>query len=185
MTTNDSPKNELRNHSFDGIQEYDNDLPRWWVRLFWITIFFAIPYLIWYHSSLFPAKSLVDEYMADTKEANSAENATAASDAIDYTQPELIAKGKATFDANCVACHGANAQGVIGPNLTDDFWLHGDTIADVEKTISEGVPPKGMPSWGNMLGKEKIIQLVAFIKSIQGTKVENPKDPQGNPGKLQ
>lgn len=184
MKNENQEKVELRGHSFDGIQEYDNDLPRWWVRLFYATIIFSIPYMIWYHTPLFQSKSLVDEYLAETTspEVLAAKQKTSS---IDYSSPQLIAKGKEVFDANCVACHGNQGQGVIGPNLVDDHWIHGSKLADVANLIDVGVPAKGMPAWGNLLGAEKVSQLVAFIKSIQGTAVSNPKAPQGDVGKLE
>lgn len=181
---NEHQKDELRGHSFDGIQEYDNDLPRWWVTLFYASIVFSIPYVIWYHTPFFDSKSLVEEYQAEVLATNPVVT-QADTAAIDYANPELIAKGKAVFDANCVACHGAQGQGVIGPNLTDDFWIHGNKLAEVTQIVDVGVPAKGMPAWGSLLGAEKVSQLVGYMKSIQGLAVENPKAPQGNPGKFE
>lgn len=185
MTSKQEDKNELRGHSFDGIQEYNNDLPRWWVRLFYATIVFSVPYFIWYHTPFFNSKSLVDEYMDSIEQQ--VKTATAAADAsapIDYSSPELIEKGRAVFSTNCAACHGATGHGVIGPNLADDHWIHGATLADVTNIIDKGVPAKGMPAWGSVLGAEKIAQTVAFIKSIQGTSGSNPKPAQGTQGTL-
>lgn len=183
---NEQPKDELREHSFDGIQEYNNDLPRWWVRLFYATIFFSVPYLIWYHTPFFKSMSLVEEYeYAKAKEEGTLDQLRANAPDVDYKDAKLVAKGKETYDINCAACHGPQGQGVIGPNLTDDFWIHGHTSAEVAKIIDQGAAAKGMPAWGSMLGQQKVTELVAFIHSIQGIKVENPKAPQGDAGKLE
>lgn len=186
--------NKPRGHIFDGIQEYDNDLPRWWVLLFVLTIIFAVGYFSWFELPFFASKSLVDVYaeesLADQRAASEGQKASAGgsvpafSYAAAFKDEAMLAAGKETFTQMCVSCHGALGEGLIGPNLTDEFWLHGHTAAEIEEVVINGVPDKGMPTWKDVLGPEKIHQLVVFIKSIQGTAPANPKAPQGTPGGL-
>ncbi len=187
MTEN--KKANLRHHSFDGIQELDNDLPRWWVNLFIITSIFGGLYLVWYHSGLFPSKGLMETHkdeMAAQQKVMAESAKAAAPAAFDIASAakdaELVKKGKAIYDSNCLACHGLGAAGVVGPNLTDDYWINGHTYEALTKVVSEGVPAKGMPAWSTILGPEKIQQVLVYIKGLQGTNPPNPKAPQGDPG---
>lgn len=184
-------KDQPRGHVFDGIFEYDNDLPGWWVAMFIIAIIFSVLYLGWYHLGIFPSQSLEGEYRVARYEA-----AAAAAAALAAAPPpadigavagdkDAMAAAKETYVSTCSACHGLYGAGVIGPNLTDDFWLHGNTTAAVEVMINKGVAEKGMPGWGDALGPEKVRQLVAYIVSLQGSNPADPKAPQGEPGKLQ
>ena len=186
--------NQPRGHVFDGIFEYDNDLPRWWVVMFFITIVFSIAYMFWYHSGLFSDSTLESEYAEELTAAKSelaskgADSETTTAVAFDYTaaskDPATVAAGKAVFQTSCAPCHGTEGQGVIGPNLTDDFWIHGSTPAELEKVILNGVLAKGMPAWGEVLGKEKVRQTLAYIITLQGTNQAGAKPPQGEPGRL-
>lgn len=151
----------------DGIDEYDNQLPRWWIGLFVICIIWGIGYAINYHfiaqtsqAQMYEAEMLAAEAKWPTKEIK-------AEDVV--VTPEVLAAGKQIFDTNCVACHGANLEGGIGPNLVDDEWIHGGELADVIRTITDGVPEKGMVTWGPVLGPEKISQVAAYVKE-QGKK---------------
>lgn len=185
-------KNQPRGHNFDGIQELDNDLPRWWVALFLVTIVFGFGYIVWYHSGLIAASNLEQQYVADVKATQSSGAATApaansASTASAAAAPtsDALADGKQIFMTTCSPCHGTEGQGIVGPNLTDEFWINGSTRDDVERVITKGSLEKGMPAWGEVLGPAKIQKLVAFVVSLQGTSPSGGKPPQGNPGKLQ
>ena len=149
-------KDLLLEHEIDGIQELDNPTPAWFMYLFYTTIAFAVCYLLVYHVfNLAPlqyeeyriemAKAEVAKKEFLSKEANRVDENTVKLSA----DPAVLAAGKMVFTQNCVPCHGANAQGVIGPNLTDDYWLHGGKINEVFKTIKYGVLSKGMPVWEN------------------------------------
>lgn len=186
MTEKDKP----RGHNFDGIEELDNDLPGWWVALFLLTIVFSVAYLAWYHTGIFPSLSLNEHYAQDLETthaiaASQAKPVALAAD--DGGRPGAggVAAGKEVFVATCAPCHGAAGQGVVGPNLTDDFWIHGATAQAVEQSITNGVLEKGMPAWAGILNPTQIQQVVAFLRSIQGTQPAGAKAPQGNPGKLQ
>jgi cytochrome c oxidase cbb3-type subunit 3 len=97
-----------------------------------------------------------------------------------FKDPAHIAAGKEVFEKNCTSCHGHNAEGLIGPNLTDDNWIHGAGMPiDIVTTITNGVAEKGMPTWGPVLKAEEIVNAGAFVRSLHGTKPANPKEPQG------
>lgn len=155
----------------DGIEEYDNPLPTWWLGLFYFTIAWGIFYGVNYH---FVSKtSQAIQYDAEVAAAAAA--APKQAELPTVATPELAAAGKVIFDANCVACHGPEAKGVdaagnktAGPDLTDGEWIHGGTYADIQKTITVGVPDKGMITWGPILGAEKISQVAAFVHNSGG-----------------
>lgn len=193
MTSNDSQA-EVRPHVADGIQEYDNPLPRWWLWLLYLTIIYGIGYLIFYHllgaaggTSLQQtlaeddARREAQEQLHRTNVPGNGQSEQNNSDKLlaVAADPSAIAAGKSTFSVNCVPCHGEFGQGVIGPNLTDKSWLHGGSPAAIFKTISEGVPQKGMIAWSPILGEEKVMQLVGFVRSLQGTNPTEAKAAEG------
>jgi len=161
--------NRLLGHSdeADGIDEYDNPLPDWWVGLFWLTIIWAIGYGVHYH---FIANRSFEQALASEMaaaearwpaEAAAAELAAAVSD---FTvTPELVSAGEQVYLTQCIACHGANLEGVIGPSFLDDEWIHGGSVADVFRIIREGVPEKGMIPWAAILSPQQINEVTAFI----------------------
>lgn len=165
--------NVLLGHSADndGIEEYDNPLPTWWLGLFYFTIVWAGVYGVHYH--FVGGRGQTVEYDAEVAAYEAAKPKAAAAGPVEG--PEAIAAGKALFATNCVSCHGPEAKGVdaagnksIGPDLTDAEWIHGGTLADIEKTITVGVPEKGMITWGPILGPEKVKQVAAFVHSSGG-----------------
>ncbi len=173
-------------HNYDEIQELDNPIPAWFNWLFYSTVVFAFLYLLNYH--VFNLGKLQDEeYVIEMKQASVAKEAYLAKmgDLIDENSvkidksAEVLASGSALYVQNCVACHGTNGEGVVGPNLTDDFWLHGGSIANVFKTIKYGVPEKGMIAWEKQLSAKQMSDVSNFIESLKGTNPANPKAPQG------
>lgn len=172
-------------HDYDGISELDNKMPPWWIAAFAITILFGAAYLWRYHVS-HSAPLMYEELEISMKQAEVEKAAYLAKSAnnVDENTVKMldaggVAAGKSLFAANCIACHGAEGQGGVGPNLTDKFWIHGGAINDVFKTIKYGVVEKGMRSWKDDFSPIQMAQLASFIKSMQGTNPPNPKEPQG------
>ncbi|MCX2739340.1 c-type cytochrome [Pontibacter anaerobius] len=170
-------------HDFDGIQEYDNDLPPWWKALFYVTIVFAVGYMLHYH--VFRTGALqTEEYEMEMEQAAlfAAQNADDPNAETNYevlTDASALESGKSLFNTNCAACHGQEGQGTVGPNLTDEYWLHGGDVNAIFKTIKFGVPAKGMVPWQGKLTKDQILEVSSYILSLQGTNPANAKEPQG------
>jgi len=171
-------------HEYDGIREYDNPLPRWWVYVFWATILFSLLYVL-NLPGIGVGKGRIASYEREMAEAR-AKYAKAAGPMLSESElvawmhdPMKLAEGKTTFDANCMPCHRKDGGGVIGPNLTDLYWIHGGTPLAVLKTVTEGVPQKGMPTWGQVMKPGQVAAVVAYVLTLQGTNPPNPKAPEG------
>ncbi len=168
-------------HDYDGIHEYDNPLPRWWLIIFWVCIAFGYGYWIHFHVAG-TGKSEIAELQEQQAEAvKRAANAKEVTDdvlTLLSKDPETTAAGAKLFATNCVVCHGANGEGKIGPNLTDAFWIHGNKPTDIYKTVSTGVLEKGMPAWLPVLGPDRVRTLVAFVITREGLNLPG-KEPQG------
>jgi len=181
-----APHNDsnLIEYNYDGIQEYDNPLPRWWVYLFYATIVFAVLYLL-NVPGIGVGKGRIANYEADVAAWRAAHPQDAAASpeqlAALAADPSAIAAGKQVFTTNCASCHRADAGGMIGPNLTDEFWIHGGTLAEINKTITEGVLAKGMPNWGKLLKPDQVNAVTVYVASLKGTNPANPKAPEGQP----
>lgn len=176
----------LLDHDYDGIKELDNSLPPWWKYGFYLTLVLAVIYLLRFHvfktgptpeeeyrTEMSMAAAQLEEYRKKSND-NVDEKTVTMADAAG------IEEGKKIFGQSCMACHGASGEGGVGPNLTDEYWLHGGTINDVFKTIKIGVPEKGMQAWEKTFSPSQIKNLSSFIKSIKGTKPANAKAPQGD-----
>ena len=176
----------LLDHDYDGIKELDNALPPWWKYGFYITIVVALFYIfkfeVWhtgmnptqeYAEEMSAAKIQTDAYLASAKE-NVDENSVVQLDAAG------AAAGKEIFTKTCVACHLAEGQGSVGPNLTDEYWIHGGGVKDIFKTIKYGYPDKGMQSWQTTYSPVQMQQLATYIRTLKGTNPPNPKAPQGD-----
>lgn len=178
--------NLLLEDEYDGIKELDNPTPAWFMYLFYGTILFAIGYLLNYH--VFGTGQLqYAEYKTEMAQADAAKKMYLSHQAnqIDentvklVTDPTVLASGKTVFMTTCSPCHGAQGQGVVGPNLTDDYWLHGGKINQIFKTIKYGVLAKGMPTWEKQLSPKQISDVANYIKSLHGTNPPGAKEPQG------
>lgn len=179
-------KDLILDEDFDGIKELDNPVPAWFNALFYGTIVAGIAYFLVFH--VWNAADLQDaEY---TKEVQVAEIQREAylkkfANSIDENSVKAssketdLAKGKDVFTANCASCHGQKGEGLVGPNLTDEYWLHGGTISEVFKTIKYGVPAKGMIAWEKQLNPLQMQQVASYILSLKGTNPPNAKEPQG------
>lgn len=180
-------RDQLLNHNYDGIKEYDNDLPRWWVQLFWITAIGGIIYAVWFHfiwgstphAELAKEMQLISDLRAKDTVASSAQ----LSDETLFAMAKdsgAISKGQAVFMGKCLACHGAQGGGIVGPNLTDDYWIHGGKPLEIRKIIIEGVAAKGMIPWGTQLPPDDINAVTAFVLSLHGTNPAGAKGPEGS-----
>jgi cytochrome c oxidase cbb3-type subunit 3 len=174
-------------HDYDGISELDNKLPPWWTVAFGITILFSIVYLYRYHVSE-SAPLQLEELQIAIKEGEAEKTAYLAKTSGNVDENTVvmldasgIASGKTLFQANCIACHGNAGEGnAVGPNLTDDYWIHGGKINDVFKTLKYGVTEKGMRSWKDDMSPVQLAQLASYVKSLKGTNPPNAKEPQGD-----
>jgi len=215
-------EDELLDHDYDGIKEMDNNLPRWWLYGFIISIIWSVFYVAYYHV-LDIGYLQVDQYLAEVdpnyvrisdsdiqllgflpeyhspfsnphkditprmKMASSRTSKsvfmTAATDTVTYiavTDPSAIAVGKDVYMKNCAQCHGNLCEGGVGPNLADNYWIHGGDFSSIVKSVKYGYPAKGMLSWMGTLKEDEIIQAASFVQTTIGTNPPNPKAPQGD-----
>lgn len=169
---------------YDGIEELDNRLPNWWLGILWGTIVFSFGYWMYYHVTGSGPDQL-GEYKLESAEL--AKKAPADKPSSDDAllalakDPQAMEAGKTAFQQNCAACHGAEGQGIIGPNLTDKFWLYGGKPVDIHKVIAEGAVAKGMPAWERTLGAERVNAITAYVLTLKGKNVAGGKPPQGEP----
>jgi cytochrome c oxidase cbb3-type subunit III len=177
--SNDPNEPLLLDHEYDGIRELDNNLPRWWVWLFYLSIIFAVLYLMYFH-----VLHLGDLSGAEyAKEMKAGEQIKAAAmgnfeSSIPTLQPStnavVLEEGRQTYAKYCAPCHRADGGGLVGPNLTDDYWIHGSTYADNVKVIWDGVPAKGMITWKTILKPEQIQAVASYIYTLRGAKLATP-----------
>lgn len=174
-------------HEYDGIIELDNSLPPWWLYMFYGTIIFSIFYVINFFgmgaynqqdelkTQYAVAEKAIEKYQKEHGSSVDENSVVLISDA---TQ---LADGKVIYEKNCVACHAANGGGGVGPNLTDAYWIHGNTINNVFKVIKYGVPEKGMIPWEAQLNPEQIQNVSSYILTeFKDKNVEGGKEPQGD-----
>lgn len=181
---------KLRDHIYDGIQEYDQRLPNWWLyTLYGAIVFWVVWWFVYMIAGLVPTDGArVDAAMARI-------NATKMASSIDVTNDQLfwemsrnpvfVDAGKVTFTSLCVPCHLPSMRGksenptAVGPDLTDTAWIHGGTPKEVYATVSKGVLAKGMPTWEPVLGQKKTAEVVAYVLSRhqagETITVETPK----------
>lgn len=181
----DAYTDDLTDHSYDGIQEYDNPLPGWWTTLWALSIIFTPMYLLYYHGGG-DGKSPEEAYEAERaaifklkfKELGdlTADRETL----LEYmNDKDWLSVGKATFQANCVSCHGADGGGLVGPNLTDDHYKNVKTIEDIATVIENGAANGAMPAWRNRLSHvNQIVLTAAYVASLRGTGATG-KGPEG------
>ena len=173
-------------HEFDGIQEFDNRLPNWWMWIMYGTIIFSVFYWIVFHTlelRQLPREQFA-EVMAKAEEEQLARMAAAGIDNDFFValakNDAKVASGREIFTKHCVACHLDQGQGFVGPNLTDGVWIHGCDPMSIQKTVNEGVAAKGMPAWLNQLGPSRVMDVVAYVMTFRGTNVAG-KAPEGEP----
>lgn len=177
----------IEDHDYDGIQELNNPLPGWWLATFYITIIFSIGYVLYYYALGGPDSDqelaanldrieMIREATVEEKEDRSEESLVALLD-----DKDRIESGKNEFMTKCMACHGNLGQGLIGPNLTDNYWIHGDgTITAIVNQINVGVSEKGMPPWKGVIPPDMIDNIALYVYSIRGSNPPGARPPQGN-----
>ncbi len=179
----------LLDHDFDGIKELNNKIPPWYNVIFIGSIIFAVIYLFRYHI-LFEGDTDYQtyEYQQELLEASVAQKERSkGTDVIDENTAKLltddasISNGKDIFAKNCAACHAQDGGGLVGPNLTDKYWIHGNKVTDLFKIIKNGVAAKGMPTWQKQLTPKQIEEVASYILTLQGTTPANPKAAEGKP----
>ncbi|MCB0391998.1 MAG: c-type cytochrome [Bdellovibrionales bacterium] len=176
----------LMDHNYDGIQELDNPMPTWWLITFFVTIVFAGIYYFHYELSQITSSDI--ELKQELAEVEALRNAAQASEpkmeATDLnalvSDTNAIAAGKKQYDLRCAACHGPAGGGGIGPNLTDDWWIHGKgSIQDIHGIVANGVLDKGMPAWKEMMSASDVNHVSAYVVSLKGTNPANAKKAEG------
>lgn len=172
---------EKLDQPYDGIIEHDHPLPNWWVATFVLTVVFSVFYYGYYE--LMDGPTLDQELSVKMAELEQKQKDSVgkAFDNLeqDILKPDMVARGQVIYAEKCFMCHGPQGQGLIGPNLTDNFWIHGNTAQNILHVIQKGVPEKGMVPWEAVLSPEDQIATVAFIKSLKGTNPPNPKASEG------
>ena len=188
--SNDPKEPLLLDHEYDGIQELDNNLPRWWVWLFYITIIFSAVYLVYYHVSR-SGDLQAAEYDKEMKAARESMASGGSSEigrfeaSIPTLQPltdkAVLENGQQIYTKYCAACHRVDGGGLVGPNLTDDYWIHGSNYSDTVLIIWNGVPDKGMLAWKKQgLKPTDIVNVASYIYTLRGAKLVTPGKPPEN-----
>lgn len=180
------PRDQLSGHEYDGIQEYDNPTPGWWTAIFVATVIFSFFYFVFYHSGV-PERSVYDRY-SDSVSAEAKKTlarlgisqltVTQDNMLLWMTKPDFLEYGKSVFKANCVSCHGADGQGMVGPNLTDDHYKNVSRLTDVARVVNNGAANGAMPGW-QRLGNVDTSLVSAYVASLRGKNLLGPRGQEG------
>ena len=178
----------IEGYEYDGITELDNPCPKWLMYIFYFTAFLAV-FFLGYHFGSSSKNKIVESYMKKLKDAQSQRTTVVVEQVPEVSESELaallqepteLASGEEFFVDKCAICHGQAGEGLIGPNLIDNYWIHGTgKISEIAITIRSGIPDKGMAAWQDRIPEENILQIAAYIKSLKGTQVEDAKEPDG------
>ena len=187
LKTEKSEGELILEEDFDGIKELDNPTPPWYNFIFYITIAAAVLYLLNYHvfkigslqaaeytNAIAESKAEVDAYLKKSG------NAIDENSVVLLTSKKDIDEGAVIFQEKCAVCHLADGGGLVGPNLTDNYWIHGGDVKSIFKTLKYGVPAKGMIAWQNALSGKQMQSLASFIHTLKGTTPAQAKEPQGD-----
>ena len=172
---------KLLDHDADGIKELDNPLPSWWLYLFYVSIIWSFYY---YVATMFIGTTPAERAQAAMAKLNSTEKSVevmlAEGDYTDFSNdPDILAQGQSVYKTNCASCHGVDGGGLVGPNMADNYWIHGAEFADMYRVVIEGVPDKGMISWKPILKDSEIRAVISYLKTFAGTTPSKPKAPEG------
>jgi cytochrome c oxidase cbb3-type subunit 3 len=174
-------KKPIEEHEYDGIQEFDNPLPSWWLFTFFATIIFSFIYFIHYEIAGGPSQAI--ELQRSLEILKSLKKGGPAMDEDKLSAlftNSALETGKATFQAKCSMCHGLKGEGLIGPNLTDKHYLHGSSRLAIYNVISEGVLDKGMPAWKEQISNDELLGVAYYVYTLKGTFAPNGKPAQGH-----
>jgi cytochrome c oxidase cbb3-type subunit 3 len=186
---------ELRPHTYDGIREFNKRLPNWWLFTLYGAIVFWIGYWSYYEWFRVEPEGPAGVQLAMNRIEAAKLAANASANLSDKglwemsRNPVIVDEGRKTFQSNCIPCHLASLRGkhenptAIGPDLTDEYWIHGGNPTDLYRTVTEGVPIKGMPTWGPVLGAKRISEAVAFVLSYHKEGEPMLVDPAALPAK--
>jgi cytochrome c oxidase cbb3-type subunit 3 len=173
-------------HEYDGIREYDNPTPGWWNFIFFASVVFSVWYFLYYHASTI-STSVTAGYANDVTEDLKRRFSTIGD--LKPDEPTLLkymgnaewsAVGASVFKANCISCHGPEAAGQIGPNLTDDYWKNVARLTDIPQVVTNGAAAGAMPAWKTRLHPNEIVLVSAYIASLRGKNLPGPRGPEGN-----
>ncbi len=175
-------------HDVDGIEEYDNPMPGWLMSILWGAMIFSVIYLMFYalafgdsdkdslaRGEALERRAAVQEYFDENPLVPPTPEELLAGAA----DPDVLELGKTRWIKTCASCHGDEGQGLIGPNVCDEYWLHGGEVTKIFTTVAKGVPAKGMPPWGRAIAPEELAALVSYIRSLQGTTPGDAKKAEG------
>lgn len=177
----------MLDHDYDGIKELDNHLPPWWKWLFYATIIISVIYMIVYHVVDY-LPLMEEEYALEMKEAEAKRASLEASGAVETIDvnnpvmsddPAVIASGQSIFNTNCASCHALDGGGGIGPNLTDNYWLHGGSFKDIFTVVNNGVDGTSMIAWKNVFSPVQVRDVASYVATLVGTTPASPKDQEG------
>ena len=176
----------IEGYEYDGITEYDNPCPAWLMYIFYFTALLSI-FFVGYHFGSNSKNEILEAYAIKLKEAQTQTQTSTQEPEVNENEllallqdPAVLAEGGEIFGDQCSLCHGENGEGMIGPNLIDNYWLHGKgKIGDIAVSIRTGIPDKGMAAWADRMTEEEILHTAAYLKSQQGTTTDNAKEPQG------
>jgi cytochrome c oxidase cbb3-type subunit 3 len=179
----------LLEHAYDGIREYDNPLPGWWSAVFWTTIVFAVVYVVlqgvgWLQSPREKYEAALALYQGQRGARDAAEAAMVSEEVLarKAADPKVLEQGRAIFTTRCATCHTADGRGLIGPNLTDEFQIHGETRMDIFTTVKHGVPGTAMLAWGEQMSPSDVLAAAAFATTLRGQNLPG-KSREGQPVK--
>ncbi len=178
-------RDKLFDHEYDGIREYDNPMPAWWVWMFVLSVLFAFPYVLWYHIGNGP--SILDALEAE--QAAYAEKLLATYGDLSVDEPTILRMMedenamlamKGLFKGKCSQCHLADGSGSVGPNLTDDHWKNVKGVVDIAEVIRTGITTKGMPAWGDQFTETQLVLVSSYVAHLRNTPLDG-KAPEGDP----
>jgi cytochrome c oxidase cbb3-type subunit III len=172
----------ISDHEYDGIRELDNDLPPWWKWLFYICIVFLIVYLWRLFFTEAPDLRQDMEYAKEMARYESLRPAESESfEIILLTDEQSLINGKQLFDNNCAVCHLVSGAGIVGPNLTDEYWIHDNSLETMYNLVTEGVIEKGMLPYKELFSPSQRLEVIGYMITLYGSNPPNPKEPQGEP----